>query len=214
MATTFGMLNTAFASQFQANWPVEHGVAPSDTAVAIALAMPSVERSGARSMRGGLRAAGLGTMYHAATLRWGDSDVHAGCADMAFYSATEYQRKPGVAPSNKQNHLEGLRAAGLIEKYRVNGVWFTALTDAGVAQVKAVNSELGKLAKGYTVAARDKALKAAEKASKAASKPTKARKPKPVKGDTPVTVEATSDAATGFEPVPVETGHIDQLSTD
>lgn len=174
--TTYGQIDASYFERNGYLWPSTHGAGPNDVALAIALAMPSVERSGARSQRGGLKQPGLGTYYHAASMQWGNGDVAHGLSDMAFFDATKgcTDKRPGN-PSNKQNHLHGLQAAGLITVTRRNGQYYTGLTDAGVAQVTSVNRELGKLAKGYTVKALNKAFDAAAKADKAKAKPRKAK---------------------------------------
>lgn len=192
----YGIINTNYADPFNARFT--DTVAPSDVAVAIALCMPSVERSGQRAQRGGLKSPGLATYYHAMTMRWGgeNPDVTLGCNDLTFSTVTAQG-----SPSNKQNHLTGLIAAGFIQRYRSNGQWFTALTDAGLAQVKAVSPELAKLAKGYTVAARDKAIKAALKAAQPA-KPARKRKAKPVAAE--VTEPVSDQPDTQADPATID----------
>lgn len=190
MTAQYGMLNTAFFTAWQAAWPVEYGPAPTTEALAIALAMPSVERSGTAGTRAGLKAPGLGSYYLATAFRWVDGVEH-GCVDRAYTIATG-------SVSNKQNNMAGLVAAGFITRYRVGNVYQVALTDAGLAQVKLVCPELAKVAKGYTIDARDKALKAFTKAAKADQPKAKAKRVRKAK---PVHVE----------PSPAETEqHIDQ----
>ena len=179
-STQYGMLNTSFFSAFQAAWPSEYGPAPTIEALAIALAMPSVERSGQQGTRAGLKAPGLGAYYFATAFNW-IHGVEFGCVDAAYFRATG-------STSNKQNHMTGLVAGGFVQRFKVGSTYQVALTDAGLAQVKLVCPELAKAVKGYTVAARDKALKAFIKASK----PVKAKKAKPE----PVSIEqATVDIA-------------------
>lgn len=202
-SNTYGALNSSYFAANGYSWPADQGDGPTAEMLAIALAMPSVEPSGARSKRGGLKSPGLGTYYHAATMQW-QRDVTQGCVDRTVFDA--WRSSPDKGPgddSNKQNHLTGLVSAGLIQRYRVGNTWQTALTDAGVAHVASINRELGKVAKGFTVAARDKALKAAEKAMKQADKPVKA-KPAKAKRQPGETYQPTpADTEAGIEPYTV-----------
>jgi len=180
----YNMIDTATLDRFNtvATRPV------SDTALGIALCMPSVSEGGVRAQRGGL-VSGYQAYYHARALGWGDGDVTAGCADIEFFAV---QQATGGSPSNKTNHLKWLTQAGLITVDRRNGQRFSRLTDAGVAQVKAVGgNELAKLAKAFTTAAYDKAHKALAKAAQ----PVKASKPRKAKA---AAVEPVSDTAIEF----------------
>lgn len=175
--TVYGTINTALFDQYVAGWPANAGEPPTAEMLGIASAMPSVERSGQPGSRGGLKAGGsLGSMYLACALRW-QGDTTQGCVDTQYFAATGKN-------SSKQNHMTGLinyHTGGLIERYRVGNTYQVALTDAGVAWVKAINAELGKIAKGFSVEARAKALKAAEKAAKPVKAKARAkRKAKPV----------------------------------
>lgn len=206
MTTQYGMLNTAFFTAWVQAWGTsEYGPAPTVEALAIALAMPSVERSGQTGTRAGLKAPGLGSFYLACAFNWVHGVEH-GCVDRAYTVATG-------SPSNKQNNMTGLVAAGLIERYRVGNTYQVALTDAGLAQVKLINGDLAKAAKGYTVAARDKAFTAFSKAAKAAAKVEKPVKAKPRKAKV---VEVTdTEVATIIEygPTPVE-GYTDHTRAE
>lgn len=198
MTTQYGMLNTSFFSAWVAAWPSDAGDAPTTEALAIALAMPSVERSGQPGTRASLKAPGLGSYYLATAFRWATGDVSQGCIDAVYTASTG-------SPSNKQNNMTGLVAGGFIQRYRVGSCYQVALTDAGLAQVKLVSPELAKVAKGFTVSARDKALKAFTKASQPVKAKAK-RKAKPVETEviTEQQVEVSYDYPNTEQPSPVE----------
>ncbi len=197
--TTYNLVNTGAFDAFMAHWPAGEP-APSDTARAIALTMPSVSNGGVRSKRGGT-VSGEQAFYHAFALMHGDGNITEGCRDsvwaawqLAFNSANGRDS----TPSNKTNHLTWLAQAGLIEVSRLNGVRFSTLTDAGLAQVKAVGgAELAKLAKAYT----GKAFAKAREAYVKASQPVKApRKAKVAKAETATSEAPTAvDAIAGFD---------------
>jgi len=178
-----------------------------DVSRAIALCMPSVSEGGIRAKSGKL-VSGDQAAYHALALSWGQGDVTQGCNDIVWGTvqcAAHPDKTSG--PSNKTNHLNWLTQAGLITVDRRNGQRFSRLTDAGVAQVKAVGgNELAKLAKAYTVPAYDKAHKALAKASQPV-KPSRPRKAKAVE------VEPVSEAAIEFT-APVDTDAVDQPAVE
>ncbi len=197
MTAMYAALNTAYFTAWCDAWPVaEYGPAPTTDMLAVALAMPSVEPSGTRSKRGGLKAPGYGSFYLATALRWAGGDVSHGCYDRAYTLATG-------SVSNKQNNMTGLVTAGLLVRYKVTGGYQVALTEAGLAQVKAIDRDLAKVAKGFTVTARDKLVKAAEKAAKQAAtpdKPPRKRAAKPAGASIPAEVtnaEAELSSAIG-----------------
>jgi hypothetical protein len=134
---------------------------PSDVAQAVALAMPAVERSGVPYKRAQFTT-GKTALYNAYGFDWAFNGLKArNDRELGYTSGT-----------NKQNHEVGLTAAGLIERTGNpgKGGQYVFLTEAGVARCKAVDAELGKVAKGLTLAAYTKAVKAAEKAAKAAAR--------------------------------------------
>lgn len=191
--TVYGTINTALFDQYVSNWPSNAGEPPTPEMLGIASAMPSVERSGQPGSRGGLKAGGSkGSMYLACALRW-QGDTTQGCVDTQYFAATNTN-------SSKQNHMTGLtkfqpqpgQFTPLIERYRVGNTYQVALTDHGVAWVRGINADLGKVAKGFSIEAHKKALKAAEKAAKPVKAKAK-RRPKPVEADSHVDAYAIAE---------------------
>ncbi len=156
----YGIIDT---TAMNTAWVQAYGL--DDVTVAVAMAMPALAHGGrgVTAKRGGLRAPGFGTFYLATRL-------HAALNPDRPATDAAYTAACG-STSNKTVYLSDLVAAGLVKvsgKPRTGQV--VTLTDAGVAQVKAVNGELGKLAKAYTETAYTKAAKAIAKAAKAAER--------------------------------------------
>lgn len=182
MSTSFGTLNVGFFSAWVSAWDVAtYGPAPSDLALAVSLAMPSVVEGGHPSKRGGLKSPGKGSFYLATAFAWVHGVSHK-CVDLAYFAATG-------SNSNKQNHMNWLRDAGLIVKYRVGNGWQIALTDAGLDRVALVSKELAREARVFSVKARDRMLRDADRASR----PKRVRKVKKEAMEAPVELPASGD---------------------
>lgn len=208
----YGQIDASYFERNGYQWPANPVVSgskgPSLEALAIAMAMPSVTHTGHRTQRNGLKAAGLGTYAHAATMMWAAGDVNHGLiwrdAFDAWRNSTD--KRPGN-DSTKTNHLNGLKldvaTGGLITVTVRNGKLYTALTDAGVAQCKSVNPELGKVARAFHVKALNKAFDAAAKAANPPKAKKAKAKPEPV--ETPVD-DMVPPVDAGVTSEPVDTG--------
>lgn len=187
----YGTIDAGYFERTGYAWPVNPVVqgskGPSVEALSIAMSMPSVTHTGHRTAGNVLKRPGLGTYAHAATMQWAQGDISHGLNWRDAFDA--WRNSPDKRPGNdstKTNHLNGLKldavTGGLIVVRPYQGKLYTALTDAGVAQVTSVNRELGKIAKQFSVKALNKAFDAAAKASQ----PAKAKRPRKVE---PVEVE-------------------------
>lgn len=162
----YNMVDTVVFDRFKGFWP-STSAWPSEPALAVALCMPSVSEGGVRAARGG-RVSGLQALYN------------AGCIDaQAFNDAVwanfqlAYNASVGrvSTPSSKTNHRRWLSQAGLITTLDSKTARHTFLTDAGLAEVKQMGGpELAKLAKAFTRAAYDAALKRSEREAKRVAK--------------------------------------------